>query len=408
MNPHWKRNILAIWFGQSVSLLTSAVLQMSIIWYITLTTGSAIMVTLATVAGFMPQAVLGAFTGPIIDRAQKKWVIIIADTVIACASLVLAGVALFGELPLWLIYLILVVRSLGTAFHEPAAQALTPLLVPTHAITQYAGYAQAFDSLCLILSPALAILAYNSWDMSLIMLLDGVGAAVAIGILLLIPVPKETLSTQRVAGENIITETRLGIRFLRQQEGIMPLILLGLVYSMVYSPVGSLYPHITMVYFGGSTAQSGVVETIFSLGSLLGAMLLGRLAAKIPKLWGLMGSIFLYGLGVFVIGWLSPEGYTIFAILSFFVGITTPFYHGITRAIYQMTIPQEYLGRTFAVSQSAKRLGMPIGLICGGLFADGVGINILFAIAGGLAMVLAVLVGRLPSLQRFKALDKTK
>lgn len=404
MKLNWKHKILAVWFGQSLSLLTSCILQMTIIWYITLTTGSAIMLTLATLAGFMPQAFLGAFTGPIIDRFPKKRVIIVADLLLAGCSLILAVVALSGDLPLWLIYIILVVRSLGTSFHEPAAQALTPLLVPTHSLTQYAGYAQTFDSICLLLSPSLSIVLYNFWDMSWIMFLDVLGAIFACLILLVIALPKEDFSSQPQKSGNLLHETKQGISYLKSKEGILPLMVLSMVYSMVYSPIGSLYPHITMVYFGGSTTQSGIVEMLFSTGSLLGALLLGRFATKIPKLRGVTGSIFLYGLGIFVVGCLSPEGYQVFAILSFFIGITTPFFHGITRAIYQITIPQEYLGRTFAISQSCKRLGMPVGLLIGGLFADSAGINFLYIIAGLVAIALALLASRLPSLQRFKSL----
>ncbi len=400
----WKHKILVIWLGQSISLLTSSILQMAIIWYITATTGSALLLACATLSGFMPQALLGSFTGPFIDRMAKKRILIGADFALACTSLVLAAVALAGDLPIWLIMVILVVRSLCTSFHEPAAQALTPLIVPQDHLTQYAGYAQAFDSICSLLSPSIALLLYGFWDLSWIMALDAIGAAFAISILLVVKFPKEVFAPRQTEKISIVAETKLGLNYLKTQEGILPLIFFAMVYSVIYSPIGSLYPHITMVYFGGTTAQSGIVEVLFSSGSLIGALILGRVAAKLPKLWGMSASVFLYGLGVFVSGWLAPDGYEIFAILSFFIGMTIPFYHGITRAIYQMTIPQEYLGRTFAISQSCKRLGMPVGLLCGSIFADSVGINYMFIIAGTLAMILSLFVLRLPSLKRFRHL----
>lgn len=389
MNLHWKQKIMFIWFGQTISLLTSSILQLCIIWYLTWETGSATIVTIATIAGFAPQALIGPFAGAVIDRYPKKWIIIGADFFIGCTSLVLAYFASLGDLPVWLILLILVFRSLGTAFHEPTAQALTPLIVPEESLTRYAGFAQAFESVSFLLSPSLSVLVYQFWKMEYIMLMDAVGAVLAILLLVIVPIPKETPRTQPTQKIRIIQETREGLAIMREIPGIFPLMLIGFFFTSLYSPVGSLYPLITIDYFNGTTAQSGFVEVIFSCGTLLGALLLGKWGDGLPKQWGLFGSIFCYGFGAFLVGWLSPEHYLVFVVVSFFMGMSTPFYHGITRAIYQLNIPQEYLGRAFALAQSFRRLGMPMGLLLGGSFADAVGVQILYGVAGGLTILLA-------------------
>lgn len=405
MEKRWKQKIILIWLGQSLSLLTSSVMQMAIIWYITLETGSAVMLTFATIAGFMPQALLGAFTGPFIDRHAKKKVLMGSDSFVALASLVLAAFAFFDNLPIWLILLILALRSLGTAFHEPASQAITPLFVPRDYLAEYAGYSQAFDSLCMLLSPAIAIVLYVVMDLWVMMVLDVFGALFAVTILFFVPFPKEILAKKSEKGESLWKETKEGIKVLRGEEGILALIVLGMLYSVIYCPVGSLYPHITINYFGGTTAQSGLVEVLFSVGSLVGAFLLAKVARKLPKLWGMIASIVLYGTGVLIIGFLKPDGFVIFAVLSLIMGLSIPFYHGIHRAIFQMTLPQEFLGRAFAISQSSKRLGMPVGLLLGGFFADGAGINMMFRVAGLLALCLALWVGKWPGFQRFRRLS---
>lgn len=386
----WRKKIFCIWFGQSVSLLTSSVLQMSIIWYLSIETGSAQVVTFSTLCGFMPQAILGTFAGPIIDRLSKKKLIILSDFLIALASLALALVALSGSLPIWFIFIILIIRSIGTAFHEPAAHSLTPLIVPKEFITQYAGYSQAFDSICYLLSPAIALMLYNVWDLSSIIFLDVLGAAVAITILLVIKVPKEELVSVKAEPINIIEDTKLGIKVMKSHKGILTLMFIATIYSAIYSPIGSLYPYITMNYFGGTTTQSGLIELIFAIGTLLGSLLLARIGNKIKKSHGLSVSMLVYGLGVFITGCLSPDGLPVFFVLSFIMGLAVPFYHGITRAIYQLTIEPEYLGRAFSLSISAKRLGMPIGLLLGGYFADAYGINTLCIVVGIMAIMLGL------------------
>ncbi len=404
MKKHWKRDIITIWIGQSASLLTSSVMQMSLIWYLTATTGSALILTFATIAGYMPHAFLGTFAGVFIDRFDKKKILIFADLFIAMISVVLAVSAFFGELQVWIIIVALVFRSIGTAFHEPTAQALIPLFVPQKSLAQCSGYVQAFDSVSMLLSPSLAILLYGIWDLHYVLMLDSIGALIAVFLLLVVKFPKQKTISTREKPIKIIEETKEGLRVIKSYEGILSLVIIGILYTIIYSPIGSLYPHITMVYFGGTTAQSGFVEIVFSSGSLIGALLLGIAGAKLPKSFGLIGSIFLYGTGVLIIGSLAPSAYWIFVIVSFFVGFSIPFYHGIVRTIFQTQIKEEYLGRAFSLAQSGRRLAMPIGLLLGGFFSDIVGVNVIYMIAGILAITLAVFISRLKSFRKFRKL----
>lgn len=388
MEETWKKKIMVVWTGQSVSLLSSSILQMCLIWYLTKRTESATVITLATLAGFLPQALAGPFVGAVVDRFSKKLVIICADLFVASMSLVLAYVASLGEIPVPVILVILVFRSLGTAFHEPTVQTITPLLVPEAYLTRYAGHYQAFETVSLLLAPSISVVLYELWSLEFIILLDVFGALFAVVLFLFIKLPEEP-KTQREK-MNFIKETKEGLAVMRDIPGIYALLWTGFLYTAIYSPIGSLYPHITMVYFGGSTAQSALVEVVFSCGTMLGALLLGKVGDKLPKHLGLFGSIFLYGLGSAVVGSLPSSGFLIFVVISFFIGTTTPFFHGVTRAIYQMRIPPEYLGRAFAMSVSARRLGMPIGLVLGGQFGDLFGVNVLYQVAGTAAVVLAL------------------
>ncbi|WP_409968260.1 MFS transporter [Bengtsoniella intestinalis] len=399
MPSHWKANILTIWLGQSFSFLTSSVLQMAIIWHITQETGSAVMITYATLCGFMPQTILGPFTGVFIDRLPKKIVIILSDGAIALASLALGLVALYGNLPIWLIYMVLFIRSVGTAFHDPATQALTPLIVPKEHLTQYSGYYQAFDSICLVVSPALAIILYEYCSFHVIAFFDVAGALCASLLLLIVPLHEALPAKETLPKLDFIKETKEGFRVVRSYEGMVALMVLGAVYSLFYSPIGSLYPLMTMQYFNGSTAQSGLVEMVFSLGSLLGALLLGRLGSKLSKHKGLFCSIFFYGLTIALSGFLPNTLFLVFVATSFLTGITTPFFHGIVRALYQLTIPQEYLGRAFSLLLSVRRIGFPVGLLIGGQLADALGIQVLYQGSGILCILLALTAYHWPSLR---------
>ena len=190
---NWKQDFYTIWAGQAVSLITSGVLQMAIIWHLTNTTGSAMVLSMATLVGFLPQAVLGSAIGVLVDRWNRKMVMIGADVIIACAGLVLTVISLSAELPVWIVMLILFIRSVGTAFHSPALSAVTPLLVPEEQLVKCAGYTQSIQSASFILSPAIAAFLYAKWGLNSAVALDVFGAIIACITVAMVHIPKQPI-----------------------------------------------------------------------------------------------------------------------------------------------------------------------------------------------------------------------
>ncbi len=395
----WKAKFVTLWCGQAVSLLTSSVLQMSIVWYMTQKTGSAAVLSFATLVGFVPQAVLGTFVGVFIDRHSRKKIMILADGFIALLGLVLAASSLFGEIPIWLIMTVLFLRSFGAAFHSPALQALTPALVPRDELTRYAGYAQSFESISMILSPALAMVLFSVWNLNVIILLDVAGAAVAMGLLGAIRIPKQLHESAPRVRRHVLREAADGVRVLRRVRGMTALLVIGAAYAIVYFPIGTLYPLITMTYFRGTIAQSGTVEVIFAAGSLLGSLMLGWASRKISKIRVLSASVAVYGTGVLLTGLLPPGGLHTFMLLSVFMGISVPFYTGVETAIFQTQIPEEYLGRVFSLSSSVSMVAMPLSLVLSGSLVEIIGVDRWFLYSGIFAVLLAASIPLIPSLR---------
>lgn len=395
---HWKRKFISLCVGQAISLLTSSILQMAIIWYLTQRTASPVIITLSTLAGFLPQAVLGMFTGALIDRYSRKAILILSDLGIALSGLVLAVVAMWMELPIGLIFLILCIRSVGAAFHSPALDAIVPTIVPKEELARCAGITQSFESISMILSPALAGVLFLVWDLSSIILLDVAGAAVAIAIALCVSIPKNEWKGEG-GGVRLWQETKDGIAVLKGQKGMMAVMIISALYAFIYFPIGSMYPLITMTYFGGSIEDSSHVEIIFSAGTLLGGVLLGWAGNRLHKIGAIASSIGVYGVGVLLIGLLPPEGLPIFAALSGILGLTLPFFYGLQTAIFQSKIPNEYLGRVFSLAQSASLITAMSGLMFGGILSEWIGVQYCYAICGALSICLAMSILLMPSVR---------
>lgn len=371
---------------------------MAIIWYLTDKTKSAAILSLATLAGFLPQAVLGPFIGVFIDRYDRKRIMILADLFIALVTFILVIVGWFESLPIWLIMTILSLRSIGTAFHEPSLQAVTPMIVPKEYLTNCAGYTQGMESLSLLLSPAVAAILYSSFNISFILLTDILGAAIAVATILLAKIPK-TIRTDHEMAPNLLREAKEGLTVLREEKGMMSLMIISSLYAMIYFPIGTLYPLICMSYFGGTFKDSSIVEIVFSAGTLIGAVILGKWGERINKIYAIILSIAVMGVGLIITGILQPDQFKVFIVLAGIMGITIPFYYGILIAIYQLKMKEQYLGRVLSLSTSLGMIAMPLGLILSGSFADVIGVEKWFLLSGLLTVTIAVICYMLPSLR---------
>lgn len=392
---NWKQKFFTIYAGQAVSLITSAILQMAIIFYITEKTGSAMVLSLASLIGFLPYAILGPAIGVLVDRYNRKTIMIIADLIIAIAGAVLAFIALYIEIPIWMIMVVLFIRSVGTAFHSPALSAVIPLLVPEDQLTKCAGYSQSLQSISYIISPAAAAFLYSIWELNAIITIDVFGAIVASTTLAFIEIPKLDVKNQEL-NPSFIKDMKDGFDILKENKGLFALLLIGTLYMLVYMPINALYPLISMEYFKGTPMHVSVTEIAYASGMLIGGMLLGLFGSYKKRIILITASIFMMGASLTISGLLPPSGFVVFTICCAIMGLSVPFYSGVQTALFQEQIKPEYLGRVFSLTGSIMSLAMPIGLILSGLFADRIGVNNWFLISGILVIGIAIICPFIP------------
>jgi DHA3 family macrolide efflux protein-like MFS transporter len=140
--PGWRVRFYTIWTGQALSLVGSALLRFALIWWLTEQTGSATVLATASLAPSLTGIVLGPFVGTLVDRWRRRWIMVWADGAIAACTALLAFLYGRGVVETWQIYLILSLRALGTAFHDPAMTASTSLMAPRDQLTRVAGMNQ--------------------------------------------------------------------------------------------------------------------------------------------------------------------------------------------------------------------------------------------------------------------------
>ena len=371
-NDAWRRPFFTLYAGQAFFLVSSMAVQFALIWWITVQTGSALALTVASLLGLVPQIVLGPFAGVLIDRYPRKVVMMLAAALVAVASAALAVSFLFGQPALELVYLILFLRALGETFQKPALQATIPTLVPPEELQRAGGLGQLVVSLSAMAGPMLGALLTGLVPLALVVLVDVVGALLAIGTLALVKLPAPAA---RGANAGIFTELRQGFQALVENKALLAATGLVFLTGMVVLPLGSLLPLHVKEFFAGSAWQAGLVQTLFSVGMLLAALVLGVVAGSRKPFT--MIALSTTALGVFLLaGGLVPAGaFWLFCLVVVGIGAAGMVGNIPFMAAIQSSIAPENLGKVIATVTSLVSLGIPLGMAVAGPVAELVGIS---------------------------------
>ena len=188
---HWRKNINLFLTGQFLSGITSMIVQYAIIWYLTKETGSATILSFATLLGMIPMVLLSPFAGPLVDRWDKKRLLILTDIIVALFAMVLVVVGTISDtFPLWLVFVSLFIRAIAQTFQMPTIQSILPTMVPEEELTRINGQLGMVQSANFIIAPAIGAFLFTVIPINWLILLDVLGAVFGVGLLVFVTIPK--------------------------------------------------------------------------------------------------------------------------------------------------------------------------------------------------------------------------
>ena len=320
----WKATFFTIWGGQALSLLGSQLVQFALVWYLTVRTGSATVLATASLVEMLPGIALGPFIGALVDRWNRRRVMLLADSLVALASVALAILFVLGRVAIWYIYLVIFLRALAGAFHGNAMSASTSLMVPVEHLIRIQGLNQMLNGGLNIVAAPLGALLLGLLPMQSILAIDVVTALIAILPLLAIRIPQPERAATAAAKSTLWQDFVAGLRYVMGWPGLLLVGLMTILLNLTVIPAFSLLPLMVKDYFGGSAVQLGWVEAAMGIGMFAGGVLLsvwGGFERKIlTSMLGLVGM----GVGVLVLAF-APAAAIILAVGgALLVGVMTP------------------------------------------------------------------------------------
>jgi MFS transporter, DHA3 family, macrolide efflux protein len=404
---NWAPRFFTIWTGQAFSLFGSALVQFALVWWLTRETGSATVLATATLVALLPQIVLGPFAGTLVDRWNRRIIMIVADTSIALSTLLLFYLFASGQVQIWHIFAIMAVRSLGGAFHGPAMTASTSLMVPDKHLARVAGANQTLQGLLSIFAPPLGALLIELFSTQNVLLIDIGTAILAVLPLFFIPIPQPARHALQASGEiektSYMHDLREGFAYVVRWKGLLGIIILAMILNFLLVPASSLLPLVVTKIFNGGAAELGWTESVFGVGVIVGGILLGIWGGFKRRIVTSFTGIIGIGVGVILTGLIPANMFSLLLAAQFLIGFTQVLANGPLMAIMQSTVTPDMQGRVFSLLGAGATAMMPLSLLIAGPISDALGIRFWYVFGGAVCILMTVVAFFIPAIMNIES-----
>ena len=427
--PSGMRAFTIVWAGQVVSLLGSAMTQFALtVWAYELT-GSATALALVAFFGFGPSILFGPFAGALVDRWNRKLVMMLSDLGAGVSTIAILLLYLSGSLQIWHLYVAAAFSGVFNTFQWPAYSAAISTMLPKEQYARANGMLGLAESVSGVFAPIFATALLAIIGIVGVLVIDIVTFSFAIGALLFVHIPQPKASADGVSGKgSILQEAAFGFRYIVRRQSLLGLQLTFFFINLTSAFGMALLAPMLLARTGSEEAVLATVQSVGAVGGVLGGLLLSVWGG--PKrrvhgvLLGMMGaSLFgelLLGLGQSVIVW---------SVASFAQALLVPIINGSNQAIWQAKVPPDVQGRVFAARRMIAQFTIPISLLLAGPLADqvfepgmmpggalaalfgglvgvgsGAGMGLMFVIVGLLGVVVSLIGYTVPAIRDAEAL----
>jgi DHA3 family macrolide efflux protein-like MFS transporter len=382
------RSYIFFWLGQLVSLLGSSIVQFSIIWWITIETGSAVFLSIAAALTFLPHVIIIPIAGVFADKWDKRKTLIIIDFAQAFLTMILAFIFMGGWGTIWIVIIFNSLRSLFQAFHMPTVDSIVPTMVPKDKLTRINSVNNLFRGLIRFFGPFIGAFVLAFWSLREILWIDVITFIVALIPLLFISIPLIEKDTESAEKSSFILEFKEGLLLLKTIPGFLILAIWSLLANFLTTPFTVLLPYFINITHSGTESHLAVILAFSQVGAVIGALIISLKKNWERKVLILMVGAALTSVGILIAA-ISPIGFFLqIGIGQLIMGFTLATGLPIYFTILQTAAPPDKQGRIFSIDATISFAVMPLAMIIAGPLANLFGIVTFYVILGILGIVV--------------------
>jgi DHA3 family macrolide efflux protein-like MFS transporter len=377
--PSWE--FYVIWFGQVISIVGSGLTGFALSVWIYQQTDSVTTLSLLFFLSTAPGLLLSPFLGVLIDRLDRRWILVLSDTGSALGTLTFALLFFTNRLAIWHIALVVIVTSVLASLQRPAYLASVTLLVPREAFGRANGLIQLGQALSVVVSPLLAGFLLETIGLTGIFLVDFGTFLFAIAALIAVRIPKPPATAEgKTSRGSLLRQTVYGWNYLKGRAGLWALSLFLLTINFTFA-MGNLL--ITpLVLSAASATRLGILLSIYGIGLLAGSLVMSAWGGTSRRMNSVLGGTCLMAVALMISG-ATTLAVPVAAGL-FFLAFSFPVVSSSVRAILQSKVAPDVQGRVFATLQMISGVAAPLSYVLAGPLSDNV-FEPLMAVDGPLA-----------------------
>jgi MFS transporter, DHA3 family, macrolide efflux protein len=361
------KTFITIWAGQLASTLGSALTNFALGVWIYQTTGSATLFAVTMLVSILPYIALSPVAGVLVDRWDRRLIMIFADSGAGLSSLFIAVMLFTGRLEVWHIYLSAFFNSAFSTFQWPAYSAATSLLVPKEHLGRAGGMTQIGDAISQLAAPAIAGALFVTAGLRAILLVDVATYAIALATLLFVRFPQPAVTEEGLAARGSFwSEASYGWRYIRARPGLLGLLMTFAALNFLVSTTFALY---TPLILGLTTPDRlGYLNAVGGAGMLVGTLLMSTWGGPKRKIFGIFAAEMMLGATTLLFG--LRLSIPLIAINNFWFMIAMPISNGCSQAIWQTKVKQDIQGRVFSIRRMIAFSIMPLAYALAGPLAE--------------------------------------
>lgn len=381
----WKKQTILFLVSQCITLFGSTLVQMAIVWYVTLKTSSGAWVAAFSVCSYLPQFLISFIGGVWADRYDRKKLIIFADALIATVTLIMFWTIPFiSSEPILLSALLIVsvIRSLGAGIQTPSVNAVIPQLVPEEHLMRYNGLNATMQSIVQFAAPAAAGAILTIGTLRSTLLVDILTAILGIGLLSFVLIPKQEKSQKKLS---VLADIKVGVRYAFSDRLIGKLLIVYGLFVLLCVPAGFMAGLLVSRVYGDTYWYLTAVELVGFAGMAVGGILMG--------IWGGFKSrvktliIGLVGFGTMAIGMGVTHTFILYLAMMALYGVALTMVQTATTTLIQEKTENTMQGRVFGLLGSMYSGFLPIGMALFGPLADIISLQWIM-IGSGIALIV--------------------
>jgi DHA3 family macrolide efflux protein-like MFS transporter len=363
------KNFVFIWTGQFFSLLGTTMSQFALAVWAWQVTGQATALALVGFFNFAPSIIMGPIAGALVDRWNRKLVLILSDAASAIGTTTIILLLSMGRLEVWHLYVVGAFTGIFQSFSFPAYSSTISMVLPKEQYARANGLLSLADSISNIFAPMLAGFLINIIGIMGILTFDIVTFLVAVTSLMALFIPEPIKKEAKKV--TLLEDSLYGFKFILTRKGLLGLQLSFFLSNLLNSFVFTLFTPLILLRTGNDTVMLGTIQAAFGVGGVLGGLLLSAWGGPKRKIDGIfLGGAASYFFGVFILG--IGKSNIFWLIGAFLTMFFVPLTNGSSQSLWQSKVPYEMQGRVFATRLFIAQISAPIAMTIAGPLADNV------------------------------------